>query len=375
MTEDFESLSGFGFSIAAVGQNVAVEAHTVDEGWADLFDGATGTLSLRLHDPGLDTNYGSGFGAWLAPFGRDILVSAPADDSEGTDFGRVYLFQGVAEPSTFGLLGIGAAGALLGMSRRLFRRFTRPARAGTRIGRKWGSCGRSLGLSIENLEDRRLLAAFTIPPYLQDPAVYSESEQTFARMTVLWETDQSPASYALNYRVAGVGDFSPVTSGETNPDPDSRVVEIKLEDLAPDTLYEYWVQSTIGDDPPVQIQSPSQTGVYYTFKTPPQTTPDHFTFAAYGDSRTNYGDHGDVIAEIVAHDPAFVLHTGDIVEVGEGDRADWSEEYFTPAADLLTGVDTSQSESRPGIASWPSPAGTTTAWPSRCRSPPGRQRC
>src|SRR4030042_64397 len=102
----FEHADQFGRSVAVVGDDVLVSSWQADAGGGGyLFEGATGNLLLTLHDPGFgrpeEERYGTYFGDCVAAFGRDILISAPGDDSEGHNVGRVYLMQGVPEPSTF----------------------------------------------------------------------------------------------------------------------------------------------------------------------------------------------------------------------------------------------------------------------------------
>ncbi len=114
MYPGFDESDGFGLSITVVGDDVLVGAAGSGSGKGGyLFDGGTGDLLLTIPDPGVGTFFGTAFGAPVASFGRDILIAAQGDDSAGQDFGRVYLFQGVPEPSTFALLAMGAAVGLI----------------------------------------------------------------------------------------------------------------------------------------------------------------------------------------------------------------------------------------------------------------------
>ena len=56
-------------------------------------------------------------------------------------------------------------------------------------------------------------------------------------------------------------------------------------------------------------------------------------FIAYGDTRSHPKIHTAIAQQFRAHDPDFILHTGDLVNSGH-DYKDWSKEFFLP----LTGV-------------------------------------
>jgi hypothetical protein len=102
----------FGYSVAAVGQNVLIGAFGDDTGATNagaayLFDGTTGALLRTFLNPNpAASDY---FGRSVAGFGQNILIGAPNDDTSATDAGTVYLFNG-------------ATGALL-------RTFAKPAPA------------------------------------------------------------------------------------------------------------------------------------------------------------------------------------------------------------------------------------------------------
>lgn len=58
-----------------------------------------------------------------------------------------------------------------------------------------------------------------------------------------------------------------------------------------------------------------------SFTTPPRERGD-FTFAVYGDSRSGHEAHAQVVAAMEERDPAFVLHTGDLVNDGTS-KEEW----------------------------------------------------
>jgi hypothetical protein len=114
----------FGSFVVPVGDNILVSAIWDDAagpyaGAAYLFDG-NGNLLLppMLGSPGSDDNFGHGPSA----MGNNILVGAVyADDLGVPNSGAAYLIQGIPEPSTLVLLGIGTL-SLLGYAWRRRKR-------------------------------------------------------------------------------------------------------------------------------------------------------------------------------------------------------------------------------------------------------------
>jgi len=58
-----------------------------------------------------------------------------------------------------------------------------------------------------------------------------------------------------------------------------------------------------------------------------------FRFAMYGDNRTNFLRHQEIVASITEEVPDFVLNSGDVINSGL--RPDWDTEYFEPLAGLI----------------------------------------
>jgi PEGA domain-containing protein/FG-GAP repeat protein len=90
---------GFGQSLAVVDGNVLVGANHANAngfnvGAAHLFDGATGEVLHTFLNPTPDWN--DGFGVTVAALGNNVAVSAPLDDTGGLNFGAVHLFEGAA---------------------------------------------------------------------------------------------------------------------------------------------------------------------------------------------------------------------------------------------------------------------------------------
>ncbi len=92
-------LDNFGYSVAAVGNNVLIGAPfddagaAVGSGTAYLFDGTTGNLLLTFNNP-TPADFDN-FGWSVAAVGNNVLIGAPYDDDTGvSDAGAAYLFDG-----------------------------------------------------------------------------------------------------------------------------------------------------------------------------------------------------------------------------------------------------------------------------------------
>jgi len=122
---DVYGRAAFGYSLAAVGNNIAIGAveddtATIDGGAVYLFDGATGTLLRTFLDP--TPEIFEGFGIGMATLGDNVLIGSPQVDIAGTNTGTVYLFDASAgsilrtftNPTPAGNDGFGARIASLG---------------------------------------------------------------------------------------------------------------------------------------------------------------------------------------------------------------------------------------------------------------------
>jgi hypothetical protein len=149
---------------------------------------------------------------------------------------------------------------------------------------------------------------FTKGPYLQG--------LTATGVTVMWETD-GPLRGTVEYGATSALGHSIETKGRR------ELQAVRIEGLTAGTGCFYRV--TAG-------AARSRT---YCFTTLPEKGP--FTFAVYGDTRTNPDDHATVISLIMARKAAFVLHLGDLV--GDGRNAAlWEPEFFRPAGPLISGT-------------------------------------
>jgi len=142
-------------------------------------------------------------------------------------------------------------------------------------------------------------------------------------ITITWQTpiDTNPwVEYGENtsYR----NKINPVIS--TN-----NIYFIKITNLKPDTIYHYRILSS--------IKNYSFLMKDHWFKTAPNTTRS-FTFIAYGDSRPDiFGNcgHKSICDQIkkISSDPAFILHTGDIVFQS---NMDWQwDRFFWDLKDII----------------------------------------
>jgi hypothetical protein len=87
----------FGSAVAAVDGNVLVgaanaNANGLNVGAAHLFDGSTGKLLHTFANP--TPAWNDRFGIRVMGLGKNVVITAPFDDTAGTNAGAVYLFEG-----------------------------------------------------------------------------------------------------------------------------------------------------------------------------------------------------------------------------------------------------------------------------------------
>lgn len=169
----------------------------------------------------------------------------------------------------------------------------------------WGlGAGLTLGLLLGGGATAQ--AAIYNGPYLLQP--------TTSSVRLLWEGDEV-ASARIEYGTS-------TAYGQVKDEPkQSTFHDITLTGLQPNTRYYYRLTDFGGDQ---------KTGSFFTVATPGTD----FTFAAYGDNRSNPTDHATVAAGILAKNPRFVVTTGDYIE-DAGVLAEWHNQFFIPAAGLL----------------------------------------
>ena len=95
--------------------------------------------------------------------------------------------------------------------------------------------------------------------------------------------------------------------------------EVVVPDLAPATLYHY------------RACSDALCTADLTFSTAP-VPGQKFRFAVYGDSRTDFANHGAVAQSIIGSAPVLAFNVGDVVS--SGDRSEYKTEHFDPTRQL-----------------------------------------
>ena len=155
------------------------------------------------------------------------------------------------------------------------------------------------------LAARALGSNFTKGPYIQ--------ALTDTGVTVMWETDKvEPAS--VEWGPTGMLGRTIRTRGKAS------LAEVRVEGLEPATKYYYRVVE--GDD----------ASRIASFRTLPRT--GAFTFVAYGDTRSDPVAHATMTMLIAGKEPAFVVHTGDLVADGSKPEL-WKTEFFDAVGPLM----------------------------------------
>ncbi len=161
-------------------------------------------------------------------------------------------------------------------------------------------------------------AIFRKRPYL----VYTGNNTS---MTVMWQSDKTPASASIEWGDAEDYKSGKITVKESNSEPDGHQFSHAITGLKPGTRYYYRVSMDKGTQPG-------------SFMTGLASNADSFAFYAYGDTRIDPRRHDAVIAGIlrdVDKNPStrqtFVLHNGDYVSHGHYEK-DWDTEYFFTSA-------------------------------------------
>lgn len=156
-------------------------------------------------------------------------------------------------------------------------------------------------------------------PYLQNPGR--------TEIIIRWATT-GPTTCTVHYGIEGAVATTlkeqPFDWAYAAPDGNERehLYRARLTALTPGSQYRYAV--TCG-----------KTTIAGTFRTAPEAD-EPFTFIAYGDSRTRTDVHSEVASCFRQHRPAFILHTGDMVNYGL--YAEWQEQFFDPLGGVLRDV-------------------------------------
>jgi hypothetical protein len=156
-------------------------------------------------------------------------------------------------------------------------------------------------------------AAITKGPYLHNPGK--------TQMTVLWEADAPGEAKVVYGEGEALDKEAPALPPKSVSDGKLFLYAAVLAALKPGTTYGYQV---------VQGQARSALAA---FRTVPDN-PGAFTFVVYGDSRSLPEEHRRVAAAIGKEQPAFIVHTGDLVTSGNRYET-WSPEFFEPLARVI----------------------------------------
>ncbi len=137
-------------------------------------------------------------------------------------------------------------------------------------------------------------------------------------ITVMWET-LAPANSIVWY---GKDELTQSVS-----DPGLKTIhEVTINGLEPETTYKYMAVSA-------KLGAPEST-----FRTSiRRDTP--FTYAVWGDNRTDPVSHEYVVETMMAAKPDIAINVGDVVTVGK-EYTQWSREYFIPIRRLAINTPT-----------------------------------
>ena len=162
-------------------------------------------------------------------------------------------------------------------------------------------------------------SGFKILPYVQSVDATSAM--------ILWNpadgiTGEVRYGTSTAYGASVEGRIEYVMTNERPQPGKTDIVHAPLVGLLPDTVYHY------------QVVNPEFESRDRTFRTAPADADATFTFLVYGDNRTDPQAHARVISAAAINDPAFVLHTGDMVPFLDNGQNVWRKQFFEPA-DLL----------------------------------------
>ncbi len=159
--------------------------------------------------------------------------------------------------------------------------------------------------------------SFLVAPYLQ--------WSTQSSMHILWETERLATSRVV-YGEAQLDAEEANLEKVTTLEGQRHLHEVKISDLKPATKYLYQVISTL--DNGVVLRSDVST-----FKTSVESN-DAYCFALVGDSQyssSSPGAWGRIATKVWEERPNFILHVGDLVDVGTR-KTDWTQQFFPEGA-------------------------------------------
>lgn len=170
-------------------------------------------------------------------------------------------------------------------------------------------------------------ASFIKQPYLQDVTDTSAQVRWEAAAAEPGRVEFGPSPDRLDRTAEAVLAPVEVLVPDENDSPIRQTVTLqqaRLSGLTPGTVWAYRVR---------QGQAVSETFQFITAD--PKST--RFRFVVYGDTRTYPEDHRKVAAAIRRARPAFAVHTGDLVALGDQWPL-WDTEFFGPLHPLTAEV-------------------------------------
>ena len=169
-----------------------------------------------------------------------------------------------------------------------------------------------------------------VGPYLQ--------HVTKTSMAIMWETDK-PSVSTVNF---GKARFVPrAKKGQSKP---TAPLDRQVSSIATNTIHEFVLDNLEAQtDYFYQVQSAGTNEVTVKSEILIFQTAVHddsaFAYVVMGDNRT-YPKRFKKIADMaLAERPNFVVNVGDVCANGNN-KKEWSEQYFTPAAELMKRVST-----------------------------------
>ena len=173
---------------------------------------------------------------------------------------------------------------------------------------------------------------FASPDEASDPPVHvhlgwNDSDASHT-MTITWQTNTPSSGNLVLYDTVPRGSIEEYTYQEEGTNHTYRYASghihvVELTDLAPDTTYYFVCGGSEGGYSEER-----------SFHTAP-AIPSKIRFVIGGDSRSQPAIRDDVSKAAAKLDPAFIVHTGDFVDMG-GDQRLWND-WFTSMDELWVG--------------------------------------
>lgn len=174
-------------------------------------------------------------------------------------------------------------------------------------------------LAIQIHNESKISSDLTLKAALRQVGPYLQNV-TQDSIVIMWEHFGDPVSAKVRYRLQG-----DVVWRETSSQNIANFHEIHLTELKPGLTYQFQVSQ--------EGKNNWLPGKPATFSTAPVSS-DSYRIAAYGDSRTNYKRHTDVVKSIITNDTDLVINVGDLVDAGR-DYSLWGSQFFGPLAYLM----------------------------------------